>query len=78
MGIYRGGIIDKTKMCERTSRGWRLNDRKVERSKWGDLQTEVTACRIQSPHSAAGNKRLSKNPGKQNQDEERGAGRLDV
>ena len=41
-----------------TSRGWRWNDRKVSRSKWGGLQTEVTGCRIQSPHSTASNAEL--------------------
>ncbi len=36
-----------------TSRGWRWNDRKVNRSKWGGLQPQVKGCRIQSPHSTA-------------------------
>jgi hypothetical protein len=41
-----------------TSRGWRLNDRKVNRRKWGGLQPQVRGCRIQSPHSTASNKVL--------------------
>ncbi|MHC4913810.1 MAG: hypothetical protein ACYTE5_12585 [Planctomycetota bacterium] len=41
-----------------TSRGWRWNDRKVNRSKWGGLQPEVTGCSIQSPHSTASNVEL--------------------
>ena len=41
-----------------TSRGWRRNDRKVNRSKWGGLQPEVTGCRIQSPHSTVSNAEL--------------------
>jgi len=32
--------------------------RKVNRSKWGDLQPEVTGGRIQSPHSTASNRVL--------------------
>ena len=53
---WSGGQSDD----QRASRGWRLNDRKVERSKWGGLETEVTVCRIQSPHSTADNEQLSK------------------
>ena len=41
-----------------TSRGWRWNDRKVSRMKWGGLQPGVTGCRIQSPHSTASNVEL--------------------
>ena len=45
-----------------TSRGWRWNDRKVSRSKWGDLQTQVRDCRSQSPHSTAGDSTLPEIP----------------
>ena len=41
-----------------TSRGWRWNDRKVSRSKWGGLQAQVGDCRIQSSHSTASNAEL--------------------
>ena len=41
-----------------TSRGWRWNGRKVNRSKWGGLQAQVKGCRIQSPHSTVSNVEL--------------------
>ena len=41
-----------------TSRGWRWNDGKVNRSKWRDLQAQVKGCRSQSLHSTASNTEL--------------------